>query len=503
MNTLEALLQLQQASFSLLNAPVPVSVNAEPIKKQLQFITELTFIYILKLLGVEDEKKLAEIVSRLREGTPFYDFTFLAHNLAKSKTDFDFLSSPENIPVYAKIAEVSRECGIVLLPYVNVLARIAENKQYGLYSENQEVGFFLDEYWHYKDSADVKEFLHQFKKILKYETQKLFEQFISDGIFSLIQQTLFDYAEKIASEQTLAIYVYCLHYYASDISNADENFLHEHIRFCVSYLASHGEIEFKPIATRKIFPKFESEEDSLNYFFHCNKDARNSLESFCGLLKDICPSEDAIEFCDFLRENLYKQNATLLDEGKNTFTRLLTRTIREKAMAENILLYKNICKLLPEKIICQHSPHFFYHGGKKYFHFFDRNEIFLFYADENGCMNSKTPVAHTLVELEILKKGEKGYVVEWNWHTIESEKNPQNKADNTRYVIEYMDAVGNVTKRTIDFEGLIKGRSADWQIYAYCHLRNDYRQFKIANIRRLWDSFGHEISNPVQYFIMK
>lgn len=156
--TLERLNHLKQTTSSLKKSPVPVSLEAEPVKKQMQFLTEMTFIYILKLLGVEDEEKLAQIVSRLREGTPFYNFTFLAHNLAKSKTNFDFLTSPENLSAYAKIAEVSRECGIVLLPYVNVLSRIAENKQYGLYSENQEVGFFLDEYHRYKDSVDASVF---------------------------------------------------------------------------------------------------------------------------------------------------------------------------------------------------------------------------------------------------------------------------------------------------------------------------------------------------------
>ena len=429
MKATDSLSRLEQTSFSLLKAPVPVSREAEPVKKQMQLLTELTFIYILKLLGVEDEKKLAEIVSRLREGTPFYQFTFLAHNLAKSKTDFDFLTSPENLSAYAKIAEVSRECGIVLLPYVNVLGRIAENKQYGLYSENQEVGFFLDEYHKYKDTVGASEFLHQFKKILKYETQNLFERFIKDGIFSLIQATLRDNSEKIASEQTLAIYVYGLHYYESNISNSDENFLHEHIRFCVNYLSSHGEIAFKPIAVRKIFPKFENEEESLHYFFTHNSETEDSLERFCALLKDVCPSEEAIEFCEFLGENLYKSTGIKLDEDKNNFTWVISKLIREKAGSENIPLYKDICKLLPERIICQRSPHLLHHGGHEYFHFFDKNERFLFYADETGNKNSKLPPAHILVKLELLKRDEKGNVISWNWREISGQhKSPGMKS---------------------------------------------------------------------------
>ena len=417
MKATDSLSRLEQTSFSLLKAPVPVSREAEPVKKQMQLLTELTFIYILKLLGVEDEKKLAEIVSRLREGTPFYHFTFLAHNLAKSKTDFDFLTSPENLSAYAKIAEVSRECGIVLLPYVNVLGRIAENKQYGLYSENQEVGFFLDEYHKYKDTVGASEFLHQFKKILKYETQNLFERFIKDGIFSLIQATLRDNSEKIASEQTLAIYVYGLHYYVPSISNADENFLHEHIRFCVNYLSSHGEITFKPIAVRKKILNFENEKAALNYFFAHNSQTLDSLERFCGLLEDVCPSEEAIEFCEFLRENLHKANGKFFDDGASKFNQIMARTLREKVKLENIPLYREMCKLFPQKIIGARSPSV----QGVWYQFYDENGNFLFHVNATGNRNQKVPEAHVFVELEILKQREKGSVETWNWREISSQ----------------------------------------------------------------------------------
>lgn len=416
--TLESLNRLPKTSSSLFQTPLPVSMEAEPVKKQMQVLAEMTFIYVLKLLGVEDEKTLAELVSRLREGTPFYDFTFLAHNLAKSRTDFDFLTSPENLTAYAKIAEVSRDCDVQLLPYVNVLARIAENKQYGLYSENQEVTFFLDEYGKHKDSVDAKEFLHQFKKILKYETQKIFERFINDRIFSIIQHTLVDYSSKISTEQMLSIYVYGLWYYKCDISNADENFLIEHIRFCVNNLSSHDEILFKPIITKKIFPKFTGEKDSLHYFFSHNSESLGSLERFCALLKDVCPTEEAIDFCDFLKANLNRQGQAKIYEDKNDFTHLISRMIREKAETMQIPLYKEICQLLPVRIICERSPHLLQHGGHSYFHFFDTNERFLFYASEDGNKNKKIPEAHVPIELEILKKDSDGRVSAWNWHEI-------------------------------------------------------------------------------------
>lgn len=150
MRTLNFLNALRQTSSSLLTSPIPVESKHQPVEFQMRILNEMTFIYVLKLLGVEDEAKLAEIMSRLRRGSFFYRFTHLAHNLAKSKTDFDFLTSPENIPVYKKIVEVSEDCGIELLPYVNVLSKITENKQYGLYRENDEVVFFLDEYGRHK-----------------------------------------------------------------------------------------------------------------------------------------------------------------------------------------------------------------------------------------------------------------------------------------------------------------------------------------------------------------
>lgn len=357
MKSVESLQLLQQTSFSLLSAPVPVAQEYPSVKTQLQILTELTFIYVLKLLGVEDEKKLESILSRLRKGTLFYDFTFLAHNLAKSKTDFDFLTQPENLPVYAKIAEVSQECGVVLLPYVNVLARIADNKQYGLYSENQEIQFFLDEYDRCKQSVSAKEFLHQFKKILKYRTQLLFERFIKDGIFSIIQSTLNDYSSKISGEQTLVFYVYGLHYYQSDISNDDENFLLEHIKFCVTHLNSHNAISFESYRPPRYFPNFANETQAIKYFFNHNTEVLSSQNRFIGLLKDVCPTDDAYDFCVFLRKNFYSRwqkniiAPILYESSKSEFSRLMAETLDE--YSDKIPLYQIIQGLLKQgKIIC-------------------------------------------------------------------------------------------------------------------------------------------------------
>ena len=431
MKTFATLNRLKQKSYTLISSPIPVSLEHPPVKKQMQVLTEMTFIYVLKLLGVEDEKTLAELVARLREGTPFYNFTFLAHNLAKSKTDFDFLTDPENLAAYAKIAEVSRECNVELLPYVNVLARIAENKQYGLYSENQEVGFFLDEYYKCKNSVDETEFLHQFKKILKYETQNVFERFINDRIFSIIQHTLVDYSSKISAEQTLALYVYGVRYYDAEISNDDENFLIDHIGFCVNYLSKHGEIAFKPQAKAPFFPKFANEESSIRYFFEHNGAVRNSLDRFIALLKDVCPTSETYDFCEFLRENLYAKNPLLFDDRKSEFAYRISTEIRNRAKLGNVQLYKDFCRLLPEKMVCERSPNLLHHGGRKYYHFFDKRERFLFYADETGNKNQKVPTAHVFVELEVLKRDENGRVVLWNWNELPDLNSKPKKTDKT------------------------------------------------------------------------
>lgn len=207
MKSLEALNQLKLKSSSLRSFENPVSSESVSIKKELQFLTEMTFIYILKLLGVEDDKKLSDIILRLKKGTPFYDFVFLVHNLAKSETDFEFLTSPENLQAYRLIAQIADYYDINLLPYVNVLAKIAENKQYGLYRANDEIYFFLEEYDKAKATIDVKEFLHQFRKILKHETQNIFEQLITDNIFEIIKEILHEHDMEIQNEQTLIFYV--------------------------------------------------------------------------------------------------------------------------------------------------------------------------------------------------------------------------------------------------------------------------------------------------------
>lgn len=412
MKGLEALSQLNQKSSSLHSLEIPVSSEYAPIKKELQFLTEMTFIYILKLLGVEDDKKLSDIILRLKKGTPFYDFVFLVHNLAKSETDFEFLTSPENLQAYRLIAQIADYYDINLLPYVNVLAKIAENKQYGLYRANDEIYFFLEEYDKAKASIDVKEFLHQFKKILKNETQQIFERFIMDDIFSIIRETLYKYDKEISNEQTLVFYVYGLHYYKKSISNEKENIILEHIKFCVSYLSNNKEIEFHQYKRNLLFPGLDS-------FFGHNDNVLNSVDRFIGLLKDYCPIE-SIDFCFYLRENIYKTNPAIFDEEKNDFNRNFSKIIRKKAVSENIELYKDIYKLLPQIFVCERSPNILRHNGSiPVYVFYDKKGKVLFYAFEKGNKNSKPPEAHILVKVEILSKDKNGYVLEWRWKNID------------------------------------------------------------------------------------
>ncbi len=429
---LESLNRLPKTSSYLFQTPLPVSMEAEPVKKQMQVLTEMTFIYVLKLLGVEDEKTLAELVSRLREGTPFYDFTFLAHNLAKSRTDFDFLTSPENLTAYAKIAEVSRDCDVQLLPYVNVLAKIAENKQYGLYQENQEIIFFLDEYYSVKDSIDIKEFMHQFRKILKYKTQLIFERFFQENIFHRIKEVL-SQNEAIENENTLGFYVYGFDYYNNQISNEEENSLHEHIGFCISYLAKHGELKFQNHRRIKFFPIFKENKAAIDYFFSRDNMARRNLSQFIGFLKDVCPKEEIFDFCSFLRNNIYKDNKEILDDSKSSLIRYLTSLIQSKAFSEKTKLYQDIFKLLPQRFICERSPSIS-HGllnnkESTLYMFYDENKNYLFSAFDGGNQNETIPEAHVFVEVNILKKNKSGLVECWNWHELkENQKQEDNKS---------------------------------------------------------------------------
>lgn len=420
MKTLTALAELKNTYTSLKTAPIPVQLEAPAVKKEMQFLTEMTFIYVLKLLGVEDEKQLEAIVSRLREGTFFYTFTQLAYNLAKSKTDFDFLTLPENIIVYKKIAEISDECDIKLLPYINVLARIAENKQLGLYSENQEIRFFLDEYDKLRNTVDPNEFLHMFKKILKYRTQKIFEQFIKDNIFNVIQNTLKQNEDIISSVHMLTFYVYGLHYYQGLISNENENLLLTHINFCISHLAAHNYIQFTPKEKQKIFPTFENNKLAVECFFEHNQKVLKSTDRFIGLLKDYCSAEEVIGFCNYLRENLNKQEPVLFDEDKTKFNQYIARKIRESIEMNNAKVYQDIFKLLPLKYICLRQPTVTRSSYGTLLIFNDKKGKFLFYAVDEGNLSSKTPESNVLVELEILKKTPNGYAEQWRWKDVET-----------------------------------------------------------------------------------
>ncbi len=413
MKTVNSLDKLKQTVSSFASMSVPVSTNHEPVKRQMLTLTEMTFVYILKLLGVEDEEKLGKIVLQLRKGTLLYDFTFLAHNLAKSKTDFDFLTSPDNVEVYAKIAEVAGGCGIELLPYVNVLSRIAENMQYGLYSENQEIALFLDEYYTHRKNVDIKEFLHQFRKILKYPSQVCLEKLIEDDIFSLIESALYENFERIVNASSLALYVYAMHYCDFNISNEDENFLIFHITQCVVCLEKHDEIKFSTALKEREIPQFDSVEDALDYFFSYYDGEFDSINKFISLLKDVYPSLDTYSFCSFVRDSFVTGNNKAAVYPNGDFFTVMSGFIRSKS--KSIPLCKKLSALLPNCILCKRSPSILHHDGVPLCMFFDEHDAFAFYALENGNENKVLPPAHVFVEVKILKLNESGYVERWRW----------------------------------------------------------------------------------------
>lgn len=64
--------------------------------------------------------------------------------------------------------------------------------------------------------------------------------------------------------------------------------------------------------------------------------------------------------------------------------------------------------------------------------------------------------------------------------------------------IIYKDAQGDPTKRTITIIA-IYSRDDDYKIYAYCHLRNDYRTFLSTRIQELMDlKSGKVTDEPVK-----
>lgn len=433
MQTLKSLQQLQKTSSSMHSLLFPTEEGAGHIQKQIQNLTEMTFVYVLNLMAEENEQKLGEIVTNLPQDSDFYGFTVLAYQLSKTETDFDFLTAPENLSVYERIAELSEECKFSF-PYINILIKISNNKLYGLYSENQEVHFFLDEYEKYKGNVSPSDFLHQFRKILKYRTQQVFTRFIEDDIFSLIPKTLAAYSARIESELGLSLYVYELQYYESDISNDDEVFLIEHIGFCISYLARHGSLEFKPSREKSFFPSFRDDIQAAEWFFEHNESVLDSLDRFIGLFKDVCSSSENVnELCDFLRANVGKKNAEVFDEDKNEFSKFISKTIKEKFKSNKHPLYKEICKLLPQIFICMRHPAVSHHDGYGTDDFYDlyeaekvndesgkgkRTNNLIVSALMKGCKNKGVLEANIAVKVEILARDKNGYAISWDWKPL-------------------------------------------------------------------------------------
>lgn len=67
------------------------------------------------------------------------------------------------------------------------------------------------------------------------------------------------------------------------------------------------------------------------------------------------------------------------------------------------------------------------------------------------------------------------------------------------YAMVYRDWEGNETQREIDFHNFLFENDKLY-IMAWCHLRNEIRQFAVSRIVRLFDANGAEISQPEQYF---
>lgn len=242
---------------------------------------------------------------------------------------------------------------------------------------------------------------------------------VTDNIFTIIQETLKKHEDIIISVHMLTLYVYGLHYYEVLLSNENENLLVSHINFCVSHLANHNYIKFNTIERQKFFPTFDNNKAAVEYFFEHNQKVLKSHDRFIGLLKDCCSAEEVLDFCNYLRENLNKQEPVLFDEDKTKFNRYIARKIRDATEQNNAKVYQDIFKLLPLRYICLRQPTVTRSSYGTLLIFNDKKGKFLFYAVDEGNLSSKTPEANVLVELEILKKTPNGYAEQWRWKDVE------------------------------------------------------------------------------------
>src|SRR5690606_40885570 len=70
---------------------------------------------------------------------------------------------------------------------------------------------------------------------------------------------------------------------------------------------------------------------------------------------------------------------------------------------------------------------------------------------------------------------------------------------NTLFLIEYIDAKNNISKRRITIKKLVETKN-DYLLYSYCHERKSIRSFKLSRIQELVDiETGEIIENPENY----
>jgi len=70
---------------------------------------------------------------------------------------------------------------------------------------------------------------------------------------------------------------------------------------------------------------------------------------------------------------------------------------------------------------------------------------------------------------------------------------------NTLFLIEYIDAKNNISKRRITIKKLVETKN-DYLLYSYCHERKSIRSFKLSRIQELVDiETGEIIENPENF----
>lgn len=302
MKSIESLKKLYITAKNLPQKEFLSSASKQEIQNVNERMENLFAVPILNFLFEGDYKKLVELEKRFNQNTPIYNLTKFAGCLCADETDFEFLTNPENLENYVKLKKIAEKFQKEIPHYVNILQKICDNKSLGLYQEFQEIYFFFEEV----EKSSSRNFIFAFenyKRILKLQTQKIFQEFISIDLFERASEILLKYENKIGDENVLDFYIFGELFFNLSLSNENENILLRHIDFCVRYLSKTKFIEFKRIETKKYFLQYGDLKERLKLFF--KNENFDNIDRLPPLLKDYSLNNtEIVLFCNELRKIL-------------------------------------------------------------------------------------------------------------------------------------------------------------------------------------------------------